>query len=284
MELALGTVQFGLTYGIANVSGQTPDLEARAILERAHAYGICRLDTAAAYGDIEERLSGLCGELDFSIVSKIPSIGSQMPVTEALDFIQRSMERSRERLGQRLTGILFHDIADLCGDRGRALWDRAVEVAERYELSLGSSGYDPDALLEMAVQRNFSMAQLPGNVFDQRIAGRDLRALEVTVRSALLQGLLMLSPREAEARLPAAACALARWSVWCDEMGMDRLVAAFSIVKGFRNAGYCVIGVDNMAQLVANVTAWTEASALSAPDLAISDPNIFDPRLWPKRS
>lgn len=282
MELALGTVQFGLTYGIANDTGQTQGPEARAILERAHAYGIRRLDTAAAYGDVEERLSGLCGGLDFSIVSKIPPIGSQMPVTEALDFIERSMERSKERLGQRLTGILFHDIADLFGDRGKAFWNRASEVAERYELSLGGSGYDPALLLETAAQRNFSMAQLPGNVLDQRIAGHDLHAIEVTVRSALLQGLLMLSPREADARLPMAVSAVARWSDWCDKIGMDRLVAAFSIVKGFRGARYCVIGVDNMAQLEANVTAWSKASAISAPDLAVSDPNIFDPRLWPK--
>ena len=284
MELALGTVQFGLTYGIANNTGQTLGPEARAIIERAHAFGIRRLDTAAAYGNIEERLSELCGDLDVSIVSKIPPIGSQMPVAEALDFIQRSMERSKERLGPRLTGILFHDIADLHGERGNAFWDRAIGVAERYQLSLGGSCYDPASLLDTAALRNFSMAQLPGNALDQRIAGHDLRAIEVTVRSALLQGLLMFSPRKAEARLPAAVSALARWSDWCEKKGMDRLVAAFSIVKGFRDARYCVIGVDNMAQLEANLIAWDKASAISAPDLAVSDPNIFDPRLWPRGS
>lgn len=54
MQLALGTVQFGLRYGVAGRDTAVPVDEARAILARAASLGIRWLDTAAAYGDIAQ--------------------------------------------------------------------------------------------------------------------------------------------------------------------------------------------------------------------------------------
>ena len=55
-KLVLGTVQFGLDYGINNRIGQ-PDLtEVFKILDLARGAGIQLLDTARAYGEAEERL------------------------------------------------------------------------------------------------------------------------------------------------------------------------------------------------------------------------------------
>jgi aryl-alcohol dehydrogenase-like predicted oxidoreductase len=56
MKLALGTVQFGLPYGVSNHSGQTPLHEAERIVELARTSAISLLDTAMAYGDSEVRL------------------------------------------------------------------------------------------------------------------------------------------------------------------------------------------------------------------------------------
>ena len=47
MQLALGTVQFGLAYGIAGRGEAVPEAEVRAILEDAAAQGVTTLDTAA---------------------------------------------------------------------------------------------------------------------------------------------------------------------------------------------------------------------------------------------
>lgn len=284
MELALGTVQFGLAYGVANDKGKTPDRETSAILELAYECGIRRLDTAAAYGDIEERLAGLCGNLDFSIVSKIPAIGPQLPIAEARAFVTQAIQLSRQRLGDRLVGILFHDAADLRHERGKALWDTASDYTARCGIALGSSCYDPQRLEEMAELPRFSMGQLPGNAFDQRAAECNLDGVEITIRSALLQGLLMLPALEAAVRVPESADAMVRWINWCRIQGLSRLAAAFSVVKGFGNGHFCVIGVDNVGQLEANITAWASASPILAPDLAVQDPNCIDPRCWPQRT
>ena len=47
MKLALGTVQFGLPYGITNSTGQVAQDEVIRILQRARGLGVDVLDTAA---------------------------------------------------------------------------------------------------------------------------------------------------------------------------------------------------------------------------------------------
>ena len=56
MKLGLGTVQFGLEYGIANQNSICDDAELRQILELARKSKIQVVDTASAYGNAEERL------------------------------------------------------------------------------------------------------------------------------------------------------------------------------------------------------------------------------------
>ena len=53
MKLALGTVQLGIPYGIANQTGMPDDTTALEILRAAHEHGYTWLDTAAGYGQSE---------------------------------------------------------------------------------------------------------------------------------------------------------------------------------------------------------------------------------------
>ncbi len=68
----LGTVQFGLAYGVANKAGTPAFSEICAMLEEAAAAGINCLDTAAAYGESEEVL----GKASLKSVSGILFISS----------------------------------------------------------------------------------------------------------------------------------------------------------------------------------------------------------------
>lgn len=72
-KLAVGTAQFGLSYGIANQSGQVNLTEAKIILEQASKANINMLDTAIAYGVSEETL-GKIGVKEFNIISKLPAV------------------------------------------------------------------------------------------------------------------------------------------------------------------------------------------------------------------
>ena len=48
-RIALGTVQFGVPYGIANEVGQVSRAEAKSILQQAYAHKIDTIDRAKEY-------------------------------------------------------------------------------------------------------------------------------------------------------------------------------------------------------------------------------------------
>ena len=55
-KIALGTVQFGINYGIANNNGIPSDKELEKIIETCIANDIDTLDSASLYGNAEARL------------------------------------------------------------------------------------------------------------------------------------------------------------------------------------------------------------------------------------
>ena len=68
-KIGLGSVQFGLSYGISNTVGQTSNEEVSRILDIAFRYGITTIDTAASYGT-SESIIGKNEANRFDIVSK----------------------------------------------------------------------------------------------------------------------------------------------------------------------------------------------------------------------
>ena len=74
-RLGLGTVQFGLDYGVSNRGGRPPEREAAAILARAAAAGVGFIDTAPAYGEAEDSDRSLSSARPWpSIVTKTPAL------------------------------------------------------------------------------------------------------------------------------------------------------------------------------------------------------------------
>lgn len=279
--LALGTVQFGVAYGIAGSGRAVAPDDARAILERAWALGIRRLDTAPAYGDIEERLADLTYGLPFEMVSKVAALPVDRPA-EAATLASESIARSIDRLGDRLAGILFHRPDDLAGDGAAGIWAAAERAAGAAQLALGVSGYDAATMAGLARRFPLAMAQLPGNAFDQGLATEAdaLADVELTLRSAFLQGLLLMPRDQAAARLPSAAASLARWHDWCADQKVAPIAGALAIAKGLPGVCYCAVGVETVAQLNEIADAWAEVPARRAPELASPDPAIVDPRRW----
>lgn len=68
-KLILGTVQFGLQYGI-NSAGRPLTEQVSDILNNAKAEGVLILDTSSAYGNVEEVLGDVKAGEFFKIVSR----------------------------------------------------------------------------------------------------------------------------------------------------------------------------------------------------------------------
>ena len=279
MQLALGTAQFGMRYGIAGRGSAVPAAEVQQILAAAWEGGIRLLDTAPAYGDIEERLSKLTSGLRFEIVSKIPALPAAADSTE---HVRRSIATIFERLGDSVRAVLFHRGVDLSEADGERAWSAANAAIAGKDIELGVSCYSPAELHDLRARFPIAVAQLPGNALDQRLQAADGAAdyPEIHLRSAFLQGLLLMPEQEAIRRMPKAADALRAWHRWCDERGLAPLVAALSIVKGLPAVRYCVVGVDSLTQLQEILTAWDNAPALRAQALAVQNDDVIDPRRW----
>ncbi len=220
-RLVLGTVQLGMAYGIANRDGQVSAEEAAAILAQAREGGIRTLDTAIAYGESEQRL-GQIGVRDWQVISKLPPIPAGTSDVRA--WVRSSLEGCLMRLGiPRLHGLLLHRSQDLIGPHAATLGAALEEVkAEGRVSKLGVSIYSPDELEPLYSRFALDLVQAPFNVVDRRLETSGWLArlrsggTEVHVRSAFLQGFLLMPPAERPAHF-------ARWNtLWAT---WDRVAA-----------------------------------------------------------
>ena len=282
IELALGTAQFGLSYGIANANKLIRSQDVKQILTRAWELGIRVIDTAPVYGDIEARLFDETMSQDgFSVVSKIPAISQKLSKEAVEDHVSESIYKSQSRLRARLQAILFHRGLDLLDKQGEVAWESANRAIEGTGIKLGVSCYSPNELNRIGARFPITIAQLPGNALDQRLVSmKNSSNIELHLRSVFLQGALLLAPQEVSVKLPQAMKEMAIWRAWCDVHGLTPLQASLSIAKGFSNVRYCVVGVDGVHQLEAIAEAWSYAVPLNAPTLATDKLEVIDPRYW----
>ena len=145
-KLALGTVQWGMRYGIAG-RGQPDSSEVGAILAAARAAGVSLLDTAYAYGSAEQVIGGLhTAAGDFDIVTKTLPVRAPEIGAGQCAAVEAALEESLARLGRAAVyAVLVHDAGDLLAPGGDRLW----EILERFRSAgkirrIGVSVYNPD--------------------------------------------------------------------------------------------------------------------------------------------
>lgn len=143
MKLALGTVQFGLEYGVANVVGRPDFHNAASVINLARKLGMDTLDTAIAYGD-SESLLGRVGVQDWRVVSKLPAIPENCPNISS--WVRQQIQDSLSRLGvSSIYGLLLHCPSQLLEKTGSALFDAVSKLkADGLVSKIGISVYGPD--------------------------------------------------------------------------------------------------------------------------------------------
>lgn len=286
MKLALGTAQFGLAYGITNAEGQIAADAAGMILARARVAGMDTIDTAIAYGQSEQRL-GEAGVGAWHIISKLPAIPDGC--MDIQDWVAASVAASLTRLKvPRLRGLLLHRPGQLLESDGPQLYRALLQLKDAGKIEkIGISIYEPSELDDLWPHYVFDLVQAPFNAFDRRLVTsgwlRRLHAegVEIHVRSAFLQGLL-LSPT---GRLPVGferwEPLWTSWWKWVDDAGLSPLQASLGHVLSFPEISRVVVGVDSLQQLN-EILDCAGAKGLTAPDaLASSDSDLLNPARWP---
>ncbi len=284
-RLALGTVQFGVAYGVANRSGQPNRDEAEMILALARGAGIDTLDTAIAYGESERRL-GEIGVKCWRVVTKLPAVPDDAPDVSA--WVRESVTGSLARLGvPSITGLLLHRSADLLGRHGAAL--AAALRKERNDgrvTKIGVSIYEPAELDATWPVLSPDLVQAPFSVFDRRLESSGWLArlydegIEVHTRSAFLQGLLLMAPSDRPNKFDRWSAVWTKWSEWLDATGMRAVRAALAHALSYPEISRVLVGVDSAEQL-AEIIAHAAVSTARAPaSLATDDPDLLNPSRW----
>jgi aryl-alcohol dehydrogenase-like predicted oxidoreductase len=254
MKLALGTVQFGLDYGVANSGGRVSEDEARAILAEAAQSGMDTLDTAIAYGDSERVLGGL-GVSQWQVVTKLPSV--PVGCDDVVSWVEREIQQSMARLNvTQLHGVLLHRPVQLVESRGQELY-RGLQVIKENGLTqkIGVSVYEPAELDQLFDRFDLDLVQAPLNILDRRLVesgwAKQLKnaGVELHTRSAFLQGLLLMPVSERPGKFNRWSDIWSVWDKWLDDHSLSPLQACLRYLNSVLEVDRVVVGVDSVAQL-----------------------------------
>ena len=286
MKLGIGTVQFGLPYGVANQTGQINQAEAEKILNHAWNAGIDTIDTAIAYGD-SEKVLGNIGVNNWRVVSKLPVIpGSCKNITQ---WVQDSIDKSLERLKiSKLSGLLLHRSQQLIESGGSELYQALVMLKNQGLVEkIGISIYGPDELDAISTSSyKLDLVQTPYNICDRRIVTSgwleklNSSGTEVHIRAVFLQGLLLMDPLKMPEKFDRWKLLWDRWYAWLDEQNVTALEACLGFTISNLKVDRVLVGIDSLVQLEEIIEASQKQEIIVPHSFATDDTQLLNPVNW----
>ena len=278
-KISLGTVQFGLEYGINNTKGQTKIDEAAKILKRCKEVGIMHIDTAAVYGSAENVLGELIqseGLFDsFHITTKFKGDG--------INSLSLSTQESLQKLRvEKLHCQMFHSYQDFKNTEDFIKPDSVDNI--------GVSVYTNEELLDTLENSKVRVVQCPFNLLDNdSIRGESLKkakdqGVEIQVRSAFLQGLFFMVRSNLPFALTKLKSNLEELDSICREnqIEMSQLALGYCLSKDYIDR--VVIGVDSLEQLNINIDAMKKTIPSYVfeliDEIKVKDNSLLNPRNW----
>jgi uncharacterized protein len=251
-KLCLGTVQFGLNYGINNTTGLLADTEIFEILDYAIKEGVAQLDTAEAYGgviDIIGRYHRHSGK-KFNINSKF-SLSNRS--------LASMLEQSLMRLNvEKLNLYQFHDYHEF--ENNPAIQQQLVAVKKQDLVKqIGVSVYSNEELIKLSGYDFVDVIQFPFNLLDnhsQRQKAMQLcieRGKTLHARSVFLQGLFYKDFDEYPDKLRQLLPYTKKLIEISSEASIPMSQLALNYALQESNVDTVIIGVDSLAQLKENL-------------------------------
>jgi aryl-alcohol dehydrogenase-like predicted oxidoreductase len=291
-RLMLGTVQFGLNYGIANRAGQPTFDDVKAILRCVHEQGINCIDTAAGYGTSEEVLGRALAELDlagqFIIVTKVKHLPDGLSVRKSEQHVEESVLNSLKRLRVEVLPVcLFHV------EKNVGYVNALQKLKERGIVRhIGVSISTPPGA-ERALDTGLVDAlQIPTNVLDDRYASvwtaAKQKGVALFARSIYLQGLLLMTDADTPPALAEVIPIRRQLASLATQSGISMTELAMRYVLSIPELTSVLIGVDSVSQARENI-ALGARGPLSADLLAAIRQTVpalpeavLNPILWNK--
>lgn len=257
-KLILGTVQFGLKYGINNHMDKPNGTEVQEILEFAYANNIDVLDTADAYGNASE----LIGEFHtvrndkFNVITKFKNTGETFSIENWLALTLNRLNVPS------LFACMFHSIDDYFNNP-KLLNDLISFYQKGLIKNIGVSIYTNIQFEKVIDDPSVHLIQLPYNLLDNTNYRGELiqkaKAKEkiIHIRSVFLQGLFFMDPNNLPLKLQSLKPELSMLQDLSNEYNIPMQSLALNYVAANDHIDGIIIGIDNLKQLKDNIDSLT---------------------------
>ncbi len=257
-KLVLGTVQFGLNYGINNPDGKPLKSQSLAILDLAYKQGVRIFDTANAYGEAEEILGEFMEKRDLKdkvqIITKLkPNIintAHESSYNIILDNLTVSLTRLKREY---VDAYLFHSPTYI---KDKRLVKHLCRIKSNGLIkNMGVSIYDEEDALYAVNLKEVDYIQIPYNILDQRLSKTSFfdiakkNSKTIFARSTFLQGLLLMPEHTIPSHLNDVKKYLNELDEVIGKYNLSRVQAALLFSIQNKHIDYVVFGVDNINQL-----------------------------------
>ena len=283
-NIILGTVQFGLDYGINNTCGKTPIQEVHRILDYAYSKGIMTLDTAAGYGDSEEIIGDYLvsnPDKNFEVITKVNSF-------------EVSLEKQ-----------LHESLRKLKVDKVEVLMLHSFELYEKFKPQLplfcennkgiffnklGVSVYTNEEAEVVCLDSIIDRIQTPFNLLDnEQKRGATYTKIKskrktIDTRSVFLQGLFFKDTDELSANLEPLKEPLEKLRSLAQSNSLKIEELAIGYASSMNFIDNILIGVDSLDQLKGNLSALTKIiskqTVAEINTISIQNINLLNPSFW----
>ena len=286
-KIGLGTVKFGLDYGISSTKGQVPFDEARNIIAYAEANNIDLVDTAPSYGE-SEKVLGKVNISKMNIITKTRHFSQSRIHDDDVQLIQNDLTNSLEHLGVKgVYGLLFHNANDLLKPGGSKLYETLKKLKGQKKIKkIGISIYEQSQIEQVLSLYDLDIIQIPFNIFDRRLLESGMidilhdQGIEIHSRSVFLQGLLLMSEKDRPSIFTKWNKLWKVWHEWLNDNRLTALEASLRYVLSFTQISKVLIGVETTMQLQQILNS-SKGTLPEVPDeLSIIDPLLLNPTNW----
>ena len=285
-KLILGTVQFGIDYGVNNSIGKLEENQVLELFKIAHNQGIRILDTAEVYGNAHEIIGNFHKKNDdsrFKIITKFPhSVKYNSINNKVLQYLEQLAVSSIEVL-------MFHSFESFKTNY-KAL-DSLKELKSKGSIkNIGVSVYTNEHLKQLLNEDLIKVIQFPFNMLDNFNVRGDLldqlkqKGKSIHTRSAFLQGLFFKNTNDKSPIVQNLKTELKILNqiIIDSNCSMEELALSYCLHQ--ENIDNVIIGVDSILQLNANIKA--SSYNISQDDIKVinniqvKDLDLLNPSLW----
>ena len=283
-KIILGTVQFGLDYGINNTLGKIPIEEIHQILDFAYSKGVLTLDTASGYGDSEEIIGTYLAKNPnkrFEIITKINS--SETSLEEQLKESLRKLKLNKIEV------LMLHSFELYEKFKSQITAFCQKNKGKNFN-ELGVSVYTNDEIETIISDPNINRIQSPFNLLDnemkrgEKYAEIKSNGKVVDTRSVFLQGLFFKDTNTLPADLEQLREPLEKLKriAASESLSMEELAMGYALSMKFIDN--VLIGVDSLDQFKKNINVLSNSISKELVkeinSISIENTNLLNPSLW----